>query len=148
MKLTILEDETLTETEVVIRCPRADERVMRMAAALSPDAGRLPATADGATFLLDPEDILYIESVDKKTFLYLPDKMYETPMRLYELEDRLSGHDFFRATRSSIINLARVRSLRPDLGSRLLVTLDNGERCTVSRQYVPAIREKLGIQKL
>ena len=71
--------------------------------------------------------------------------MYETPLRLYELEERLAPRDFVRASKSAVVNFSRVQSIRPDLGGRLQLTLENGERLGVSRQYAPAIKEKLGL---
>ena len=71
--------------------------------------------------------------------------MYETPLRLYELEERLAPRDFVRASKSAIVNFGRVSSICPDLGGRLRLTLENGEVVGVSRQYAPAIRKKLGL---
>ena len=62
-----------------------------------------------------------------------------------ELEERLGPRDFVRASKSAVVNFSRVQSIRPDLGGRLQLTLENGERLGVSRQYAPAIKEKLGI---
>ena len=38
--------------------------------------------------------MLYIESVDKRTFLYTEESVYETPLRLYELEERLAPYTY------------------------------------------------------
>lgn len=89
--------------------------------------------------------MLYIDTADKRTFLYTAEGVYETPLRLYELEDRLSAGDFFRASKSSIVNFNEIRSLRPDFGGRMQLTMSNGEQLIVSRQYVPYIRKKLGL---
>ena len=48
-----------------------------------------------------------------------------------------------RAGRSAIVNFRRIRSIRPELGGRLMVTMDNGERLYVSRQYAVGMKEKL-----
>ena len=88
--------------------------------------------------------ILYIDTVEKKTFLYTEEEVYETPLRLYELEGRLESCDFFRASRSSIINFNRIQSLKPEFGGTMQVTMTNGERLNVSRQYAKQIKEKLG----
>ena len=37
------------------------------------------------------KDILYIDTADKKTFLYTEKAVYESALRLYELEDALGG---------------------------------------------------------
>jgi DNA-binding LytR/AlgR family response regulator len=84
--------------------------------------------------------------VDRKTFIYGAKKVFETPLRLYELEERLPADDFFRAGKSCILNFSKIKALRPDFGGRLAVTLENGEKQSVSRQYVPTVKEKLGIR--
>ena len=71
--------------------------------------------------------------------------MYETPLRLYELEDRLAGVDFFRSSKSMVISLNHVRSIRPELGGRLQLTMSNGEKLFVSRQYAGTLRGMLGL---
>ncbi|MBC8570672.1 LytTR family transcriptional regulator DNA-binding domain-containing protein [Oscillospiraceae bacterium NSJ-54] len=116
-----------------------------MLAALRMFEHKLTGWREGRTFLLDTREVLYIDTVDKKTFLYQDKEVYETPLRLYELEERLSGSDFIRISKSAIVNLARVSSLRPEFGGRLELSLENGERVLVSRQYAPALREKIGI---
>ena len=70
--------------------------------------------------------------------------MYETPLRLYELEERLESSDFFRASKSLIINFNQIQSLKPEFGGTMQVTMSNGERLTVSRQYAKSVKEKLG----
>ena len=83
--------------------------------------------------------------MDKRTFLYTADAVYESPLRLYEMEERFGAGDFFRASKSAVVNLARVKSLSPMLGGKIEVLLENNERLMVSRQYVPGLRQKLGI---
>ena len=40
-------------------------------------------------------------------------------------------------------DISDYKNIHPDFGGRLTVTLENGERQCVSRQYAPAIRQKL-----
>ena len=94
---------------------------------------------------MEASKILYIDTVDKKTFFYTSKEVYETPLRLYELEEQLISSDFFRASKSTIINFNQIQSLRPDFGGRMLVQMNNGENLNVSRQYVSTIKEKLGL---
>ena len=145
MKIVIEEDPTLRETQVLIRCRARDSQVLGSGGG----PGRLrPAPhrgAGGPDLPAGGREVLYAESVDKRTFLYTKSGVYETPLRLYELEERLAPRDFVRASKSAVVNFSRVQSIRPDLGGRLQLTLENGERLGVSRQYAPAIKEKLGI---
>lgn len=146
MKVTVNEDPNIQETEVVIRCAPGDPAVAKILAVLESVETRLACRRDGETYRLDVRDILYIESVERKTFVYTQKYVYETDRRLYELEDILRNQSFFRAAKAVIINLRRVRSLRPEFGSRLLLTMDNDEKILVSRQYARRIREALEVE--
>ena len=105
---------------------------------------KLTGHKENRTYLLDVNQILYIDTVEKKTFLYTEQEVYETPLRLYELEERLESCDFFRASKSSIINFNQIESLKPEFGGTMQVMMSNGERLNVSRQYAKVIKEKLG----
>jgi DNA-binding LytR/AlgR family response regulator len=142
MKITIREDERLDEVEVIIHCGKIDEQVSNMVSALSNLDKKLTGTKNGRTFVLDPASILYFESVDKKTFAYAESEVYEIPLWLYELEGRLP-RDFFRASKSAIINISKIKSIMPDFGGRIEATLVNGERLIVSRQYAHDLKNKL-----
>lgn len=143
MKITLNQDNTLAETEVIINCPQADEDILRLMAMLRVYQKKLVGILDGEQHLLDVKEILYIDTADKKTFLYTEKAVYQSALRLYELENALGELDFFRAGRSTILNFRRVRSVRPELGRRWLVTMDNGEQVWVSRQYAGELKEKL-----
>lgn len=145
MKISIEEQAELAETEVIIRCRQADPQILKMIATLRAFDQKITGTREGRTFLLDAGDILYIDTADKKTFLYTAGEVYETPLRLYELEERLAPQDFFRASKSSVVNFNAIRALRPDFGGRMELTMTNGEKLFVSRQYVPTVKQKLGL---
>ena len=120
-------------------------QVSRLAELLRLSVARLTGEKDGQTCILDEDKVLYIDTVDRGTFLYTADGVYESRLRLYELEEQLAPRDFVRVSKSAIVNFDQVRSLRPDLGGRLRLTLSNGEVVVANRQYVPAIRKKLGL---
>ena len=143
MKITLNQDPAFEETEVIINCPQADEDVLRLVAMLRVYQKKLVGMRGGERHLLDVKDILYIDTTDKKTFLYTEKTVFESALRLYELEDALRELDFFRAGRSTIINFRRIRSIRPELGGRMIVTMDNNEQVYVSRQYAGELKDKL-----
>ena len=92
------------------------------------------------------EKILYIESVDRKCFVYTDKETYESDSRLYELEERLEEYLFVRISKSSIVNLKNIESIKTYINRRLLITLNNGEQLIASRQYADAIRLLLGMK--
>lgn len=145
MQIKLEEDPSLGEVQVVIRCPRADGEVQKLLAVLRAMDRKLVGERGGQTFLLEFSEVLYVDTVDKRTFFYTAEGEYETPLRLYELEERLAPYDFFRASKSALVNFRAIQSLRPDLGGRLRLTMRNGEAVYVSRQYAPGLKKRLGI---
>ena len=145
MNVTITENPARDDIEVSVACPRIDERVQRIVSALGAFDRALVGERDGATYRLDVDDVCYAETVDGKTFLYTADAVYQTPLKLYELEERLAGTEFVRASKQMLVNFDHVASIRPALNARLQLMLDNGEAVIVSRQYAPVIKRKLGL---
>ncbi len=145
MKININIDDKLSETEITISCARMSSELEKVIASLRALDFKLTGFKNNQTYILDAAKILYIDTVDKKTFLYTKDEVYETQLKLYELEQLLSASDFFRAGKSCIINFNRIHSLKSDIGGRLIVTMENREKLVVSRQYASFIKEKLGV---
>ena len=147
MRITIQEQCEVDEPEIIIRCRKVDEPILNIFARLRALDNKITGTLEEQTFILNTEDILYIDTVDRKTFLYTKEQIYASPLKLYELEERLAGDDFIRITKSAIVNFSKVKSLRGDFGGRLICKLENGESLNVSRQYAITIKEKLCIIK-
>ncbi len=145
MQIRLLTDPESMETEITIRCRQADGEVMRLMATLRAMDRKLTGERGGSLYLLNPQEIFYVDTVDKKTFLYAEKEVYETPLRLYEIEDRLSTREFVRISKSALVNFSRVQSIRPEYNGRLLLTLQNGEAMIASRQYAAEIKKLLEV---
>ena len=143
MKININIDGRYKETEITINCAAMSEELEKAIAALRVLDSKLTGVKDGRTYILDASQILYIDTVDKKTFLYTETDVYETSLRLYELEGQLAAIDFFRAGKSSIINFNKIKSLKADFDGRIVVVMENDEKLIVSKQYALYIKEKL-----
>lgn len=85
MRISIEEGEQYAETEILIRCRKTDPELVKLISLLQVFDRKLTGIREGQTFLLEAADILYIDTADKKTFLYTAGEVYETPLRLYEL---------------------------------------------------------------
>ena len=144
MKININVDSCHMETEIIINCAAVGEELENIIAMLRALDSKLTGVKNNRTLILDASEILYIDTVDKKTFLYTKSDLYETPLRLYELEQRLSANDFFRAGKSSIVNFNKIKSLKSDIDGRIIVEMTNNEKLVVSKQYAPFIKNKLG----
>ena len=105
--------------------------------------GQLSATRDGKRFEVPVVDLVYAESVDDRVFLYTASDSYEIRMKLYELEDLLKNRSFLRISKSMLVNLMKISSVRPALNGRFSAILKNGEEIIISRKYVPALKQVL-----
>ena len=145
MKISINIDASLNDTEIQIRCPQLTPETERLIAAIRMLDSKMTVIKDGEAFILEIADIAYIETVDRKTFVYTASECYETKLRLHETEERLCGIGFLRVSKSCLVNLKHIRSIRAELNRRLRLTLENGEQLIVSRQYADEIKARLEV---
>ena len=108
-------------------------------------SGGVAVMKDRSTFFCKLTQIYYIESVDKRTYVYTKGECYESRDRLYELEEKL-GMYYVRISKSMIVNLRKIRNVSAEPGGRMVAVLLNGERVIISRSYVKDIKRRLGIQ--
>ena len=146
MRIEIDIDEKYSNTEVIIKSPRLTEDIEKMISLMRLIDMQIAVKKNDETFLLDAADILYIEAVERNTFIYTEECTYESQFKLYELERHLEEKDFIRISKQSIINLKKVKSLKADLNRKIRVTLQNGEQILVSRMYSDELRKRLGIK--
>ena len=78
MKVAINIQADIQEIKVIINCMAEDENVQRIVSALDSLNTKLCCRRQGELFQIALNDILYIESVDRKTFIYTEQQIYET----------------------------------------------------------------------
>ena len=146
MKIQINEDPSLNETEITIRCKKLSPDIEKVISKLRVMDLKLTGKKDNQIYILDAAKVLYIDTVDKKTFFYTNHAVFETDLKLYELEEQLSALDFIRANKSCIINFGQITSIKADIDGKLLITMSNNEKLFVSRQYALNVKKKLGVK--
>ena len=146
MKIDINIDETIDDLQVAISCNRLTPEIEKIIATLRMIDKQLTVTKENEIFLLDIPKIIYIESMERKCFVYTKDYVYESNFKLYELEKQLQGCNFIRISKSSIINLKAIKSLKSDLNRKIVVTLNNNEKIIASRQYAEELKKRLGVK--
>lgn len=143
MEITVKKIGESEKEYIEIGCHRKDERVDEIIRFIRSREGILKGTKEDQQYSLALPDILYIEAVDEKTFIYLEKDCYESTRRLYEFDEALASRNFARISKSVVVNLMKITSIRPSLNGRFSCVLTNGEQVIISRKYVPDIREKL-----
>ncbi len=146
MKINLDIDRKYNDTEVIIRAPHLNNDIERMVAMMRMIDMQIAVRKEGETILLETDKILYVEAVDRKTFVYTSSDTYESELKLYELEQELVQRDFLRISKQSIVNLRKIKSLKTDVNRKIRITLANGEQIVVSRMYSDDLRRKLGLR--
>lgn len=126
-----------------IHCHKISGEVREIIAFVKSRQGQLTGTADERQYEIAVSDVFYIESVDNRNFIYTKDKVYETRQKLYELEDMLIEKHFLRVSKSTLLNLMKVSSIKPALNSRFTAVLFSGEQIVITRKYVPELKKAL-----
>lgn len=145
MKILIDTDTDIKDTEINIKCSCITPEIEKMIALIRMLQMQLTGIKEGEIHIIDISKVVYIDTVDRKTFIYTINDVYESNLRLYELEEQLVESGFFRSGKSSIINIRHIVSLRADMNRKIRVTMKNGEQLLVSRQYADTLKERLGI---
>lgn len=145
MKISININPELTDTEIVVNCSSLTDETQNIIAALRMADNKLTVIKDGETHILDISKIAYIESVDRKTFVYTENDCYESKLKLYEIDGRLCNANFLRISKSCIVRLKYIRSLKAEFDRRIRITLENGEQLIASRQYADELKKRLGV---
>ena len=128
---------------IEIHCHTISDEVREIVAFVKSRQGQLTGFADSRLYEIAVTDIFYIEAVDNKCFIYTESKVYETKQKLYELEEILKEKYFLRTAKSMILNLMKVRAIKPSLNSRFIAELYSGEQVVISRKYVSALKKAL-----
>ena len=132
------------ERELVdIRCYEETDSVREIADFVRSRQGQLSGMLEGRQYAIAVSEIMYIESVDNRTFIYTDSKVYESKQRIYELEDILKPKHFLRISKASLVNLMKIASVKPALGGRFSAVLSNGEEIIISRKYVADLKKTL-----
>lgn len=145
MRVDIITDQTNQAPYVEIHCKDVTEDVSKLKRYIDNYRFGIKGMDGGETVMIKLGAILYVESVDKKTFIYTDSRVFETDKRLYELEELLDERDFFRCSKSVIINLNKVERLKPEITRNILATMTNGEVVVVSRRYAAELKKLIGV---
>ncbi|MBQ8148021.1 MAG: LytTR family transcriptional regulator DNA-binding domain-containing protein [Lachnospiraceae bacterium] len=143
MRLIMRERQELTEPEVTVEYREMTGSVKRVADFVRTVEQTISGRKEGEEYTISLQEIYYVESVDKKTFIYCEKDVYQSNRKLYELEEVLIPAGFVRVSKSIILNIEMLKGVKSLVNSRLEAILSNGERICVTRKYLKDIRGAL-----
>jgi DNA-binding LytR/AlgR family response regulator len=145
MKVIIEDIDPFEEEQIIIRCRNINDTILKFISDLKMEQKKLVGLKDGVMVMIEPQNVYYFEGVNNKVFIYCKHNVYETKLKLYEVEADYENTDFVRVSKSIIINLSKIKSISPAYSGRFEALLFNGEKVVISRQYVPELKRKLGL---
>jgi two-component system LytT family response regulator len=98
-------------------------------------ATMLPIRSGRETIRLDVSTIDWIDAAGDYMCLHAAGETHVLRATMKELEEMLDPVVFQRVHRSTIVNLARVRSLRPHLNGECFLKLQSGQEIKLSRSF-------------
>lgn len=142
MKLT-MQQITGGEDEVIVKYSEWTPEIERVVRLLKAEDKRLFGWQEKVRTILEPKNVLYFESVDNRTYAYTQSEVYRVDYTLAELELIFAHTGFFRCSKSMILQMSHINSLRSLSGNRIDAEMENGEHVIISRAYAVAFRKKL-----
>ena len=98
-------------------------------------------TQRGDSVSIRIEDILYYETVDGNAFAYTAEQVYKLDGRLYQVEDKVKRRTICRASKTMLVNVEHIISVRTALNGRLYARMENGEEILITRRYAKEIED-------
>ena len=143
MLIKILKIARSEPEELEIRCHEETEEVKDIITFVKSRQGKLTGICEGQQHEIPIADVYYVETVDNSVFIYGQNKVYEAKQKLYEVEEILREKYFLRVSKSFILNLMKVKSIKPALNGRYSAILQSGEEVIISRKYVAQLKRAL-----
>lgn len=122
-----------------------DEKVNHLLGSGTNAMQQIIARKANRVFLMNPTDAAYFYMDQGIVRMRAENDTYWVNYQLSELEEALEGRGFFRAHRSFLVNLARVRELRLDPRSSIVLVMNdaNHSEIEVSERQARVLRARI-----
>lgn len=131
-------DEALSQPQAVLNSVNPSAQSDRPAAtpARQPSIdGRLSFKDGGRIVRVEATSIRWIEAAGDYMCIHTPSETLVVRATLRDMEQRLDPRQFVRIHRSTLVNIALVRALRPHLNGEYFLDLEGGHTLKLSRSY-------------
>jgi len=130
--------------------PQPDKVQEQLSALLSelrptaPQSDRIAVKTDGRVVFIKMADIDWVEAADNYVSLHVGKDSHLVRETMTNFETRLPRERFIRISRSTIVNMERIKELQPMFHGEYAVILRDGTRLTLSRSHRDKLQQ-LGI---
>lgn len=124
-----------------------DQRLAALLAEMRPEPAsleRMAVKTSGRVIFIKTNDIDWIEAADNYVNLHVGNESHLHRETLTALAERLPSKKFMRISRSTIVNVDRIKELQPLFHGEYAVILRNGTTLTLSRSYRDVLDQLVG----
>ncbi|MBR3197335.1 MAG: LytTR family transcriptional regulator, partial [Methanobrevibacter sp.] len=138
MKVNLFVSRDIEEPHADIHTNELTDNITKAMSILeSDDANEILAVKNGSDItLLEFNDVFMLRVENKQVKVYAENKEYLIRKPLYQVEESLSG-DFVRISKTTIVNLKKIKRVAPSLKGMMFIELKNGLKDNISRKYLP-----------
>jgi DNA-binding LytR/AlgR family response regulator len=146
MKVEIKLEPGLTEPYAQIHTAEITEQIQETLKVLGSGQNKvLTGYKDKKIYVLNPQDIICFFCEGQNVFARTSTDKFTVKIRLYELEEQLTGTPFVRISSSAIANADCIDCLEMNFNGTMRVQFKDGSFEYASRRYVIKIKKYLGL---
>ncbi len=135
MKLIKTKEDGLQENYLELHYDMLDEETKEYISRIDSSLAYIDGTCDDMHITVPVTDVMYIETVDRKTFAYTADKCIEMRDSLRTVLASYTDTGLIRISKSVVVNVYKIDHLQGDMNMRVIIFLRNGEKLIMNRGY-------------
>ena len=143
MKLIKTKEDNIDENYLELHYGQMDEETNAVLDRLRDTLRYIEGVFEDKRVTIAVTDIFYIETVDRKTFAYTRDMCVEIKEALRDIIEEFVSVGFVRISKSSVVNLYKIKKLQGDLNMRVIIYLKNDEKLIMNRSYRAEFYDRL-----
>ena len=146
MKVNLFVSRDIEEPHADIHTNELTDNITKAISILeSDDTNEILAVKNGSDItLLQFDDVFMLRVENKQVKVYAENNEYVIKKPLYQVEESLSG-DFVRISKTTIVNLKKIKRVAPSLKGMMFIELKNGLKDNISRKYLPDFKNALDL---
>jgi len=135
MRFIKTKEHELKENYLELHYDKIDDETKELISRLDTTLSNVEGSCEEKHVSVPVTEVLYFETVDRKTFAYTDKMCIEMRLTLNNVLDMYSDAGLIRISRSAVVNVYKIDHLQGDLNMRTVIFLKNGEKLIMNRGY-------------
>lgn len=143
MKVSFFQEKNIVEDHVDVYYREMNEEIEGIAHFFE-QKNIIYARDDSSSVQVHLSEIYYMEVIDRKSFIYLKDKVLQIEYSLRDFIAFLGNHtSFVQIEKSVVVNIDHIEKITPDVNMRMNLTMESKDKLVVNRGFKKAFMECL-----